>query len=798
MDTAAFVTAIGSKDVAKVRPFLSEVKDINEPLKEGGGETPLEMAIGVRSDAIIRELLRAGAKWQKTKLTLIWPAHSGDVEMARLLIAAGADVNVSSRIGNALGIAVGRNWEDNEKGFTEVVRMLIEAGADVNSGGALESAVKQNRMNVAMMLLKAGAKVAKGTFLLATAVHNRNTELALVLIPAGGEVNERTSMKGWNAGMTEYKAAYANATVLGIATQVGDEEVVKALIEAGADLHVKDEEGATALDWAKKLKHEKIANLLEAAMAKNPQKSDPGEALIFAVDGGDVEAVKKCLQAGADVNVRDERNKTKGFTPLMLAVRSGKEEIVAVLLDAGAAVDAKDEHPGKDNNSGFSFVYREADVDEVLGAGYAMHRTALGWAAAGSYTKLVQLLIARGSDVNAVDRVSETPLTLAARKGSVEIVTTLMKAGADVNARNRAKETALSLAAKRGHLDVVTLLLDAKAKLELKDGDGNTPLVAAASQAQPEIVALLLKMGADLRAVNRQQETALHAVLGRHLLKDRYIKGQGSSVEFLRPKEEIEKTVRVLLEAGVDKEAKDKSGSTALQNAEYLAKKDAFFKEIAKLIQEAPAVAPVKAAAKAKPAKPKEKKVVEKRSLPELAKPDFSNAAKSKEYDAALVKLEKLCGSKRQPFKQAEGGFTLHVHSDKQSAFDLKKVHAGFLKEGFYVFHTMPENEQTVAVLPTDKLENVIATMQTNGQGDLMPAEVAAWMKELAKEQSIIVTGVGFDFLSGWFTKAISKPAQLAKRMAEFCPDIAEGFEGDMKAMAEELRTSRKLFFWWD
>ncbi len=749
-------------------------------------------------DAIILELLRAGADWRKSKLTLIWPAFSGDVEMTRLLIAAGADVNVSSRTGNPLGIAVGRNWEENEKGFTEVVRLLIEAGADVNGSGALGNAVTQNRTNVAMMLLKAGAKVQKNSLLLATAVHNRNRELALALIPAGGEINERTEMKGWNAGMTEYKAAYANATVLSIAVQSGDEEIVKAPIKGGANVHLADEKGVSPLDWAKQLKHGKIVSLLEAAIAANPVKADPSEELLLAVDRGDLDAVKKCLKAGADPNVRDARKSAKGMTPLLSAAKSGNEQLVAALLDGGADIETKDHQGDQDDDTGFNFVYKDFGVSGALKTGCSIHRTALAWAAAEGHANVVRLLIQRGAEVNALDRVKGTPLLPAAEAGSIEIVTELLKAGADVDVQNRSKRSALLLAARKGHLEVVKILIDAKAKLDLKDKDGMTPLLAAAKQAHSEMVAMLLEKGASIRAVTKQKETPLHLVLGFQLFENRYTKERKDHVEFLRPKEEIEKTVRLLLNAGVDSAAKDKHGDSSLDEAKARVRKDEFYKRIVKLIEEAAVAAPVKAAAKVKPAKPKEKKKAERPQLPELAKPDFSKAAKRKEYEAALVKLEKLCGSKRQPFKQAEDGFTFHVHSDKQPSFDLKKVHMGFLKEGFYVFHPHPENEQTLAILPTDKLEDVIAVMETNGQGDLMPADVAAWMNELAKEQSIIVTGVGFDFLSGWFRKTISKPVQLAKRMAEFCPDIAEGFDGDMKALAEELKQSRKLFLWWD
>ncbi len=61
-----------------------------------------------------------------------------------------------------------------------------------------------------------------------------------------------------------------------------------------------------------------------------------------------------------------------------------------------------------------------------------------------------------------------------------------------------------------------------------------------------------------------------------------------------------------------------------------------------------------------------------------------------------------------------------------------------------------------------------------------------------------MLIGSGFEFLRGKFTSKIAKPAALAKRMYEFCPDIVDQGVGDVKALAEELRKSSAFFFWWD
>ena len=62
------------------------------------------------------------------------------------------------------------------------------------------------------------------------------------------------------------------------------------------------------------------------------------ELLLQSIIDGNVEAVKKHLADGADVNVKDE---ARGFTPLHFATQNGQKEIVELLIADGADVNAK-------------------------------------------------------------------------------------------------------------------------------------------------------------------------------------------------------------------------------------------------------------------------------------------------------------------------------------------------------------------------------------------------------------------------------------------------------------------------
>ena len=98
----------------------------------------------------------------------------------------------------------------------------------------------------------------------------------------------------------------------------------------------------------------------------------------------DPRIVQRALDAGADVNMKDE----DGHTPLHWACTYGNEEICRLLLEHGADPNARD-----DNG-----------------------RTPLHWACLYNHTAIVRLLIEHGADAGARDDQGETPFDVALRK----------------------------------------------------------------------------------------------------------------------------------------------------------------------------------------------------------------------------------------------------------------------------------------------------------------------------------------------------------------------------------------------
>ena len=141
-----------------------------------------------------------------------------------------------------------------KKGDIEAVKQAITDGTDVNADGFLVAAIKEG-----------------------------HKEIAELLIAEGANVNGReTSFEG---------------SPLHQAVSQDMQEIIELLIAKGADTNVKSAY-LTPLDWAVKLKKTETIKLLQ----KHGGKSAAEDSIHFAVQLGNFEAVKKHLDAGADIN----------------------------------------------------------------------------------------------------------------------------------------------------------------------------------------------------------------------------------------------------------------------------------------------------------------------------------------------------------------------------------------------------------------------------------------------------------------------------------------------------------------
>jgi ankyrin repeat protein len=381
--------------------------------------------------------------------------------------------------------------------------------------------------------------------------------------------------------------------------------------------------------------------------------------------------------------------------------------------------------------------------------------------------KRLQSVLKKGADVNAKLNGFDgpkSPFQRAVGAGSDEVALALLDAGAmlergDLN---------LVWAARTGRPDVVRKFLAMGADPDVKTMLG-TPINVAAKQGDVEIVRLLIDAGADVNAGSRVGTPLQRAAEQGHT-----------------------DVALALLEAGASLQP-----VPGTESAVQLAKANGN----ARLVE---ALNAARAEGK-KPARSRGKEP--SRAAGESVKamiaspwssaqgvPDFTARARRPAYVKAVEALAALCGTRPQPMSHAVGGFTFHLHSRKAKAFDLLRVHRDFLARSDCYVYATESNGGTIAILPTTDVGEVVQTMATNGNNyGVGPGEVIAWARKTARAQPIAFTGIGFDFLEGWFTDDVNEPAKLAEEIVNICPD--EEVPDDV---AHRLRKSRRLFLWWD
>jgi len=155
---------------------------------------------------------------------LIRAAKDNDVELVRELIAAGGDVNAKDSLEDSAFLYAGA------EGFNEILELTIENGADVES---------LNRYG--------------GTALIPASEHG-HIQTVKILIDAGVPL-DHVNDPGWTA---------LQEAVLLNDGGPNQQEVARLLLEAGADPQITDPQGRTALENARRLGFEELAEVIES------------------------------------------------------------------------------------------------------------------------------------------------------------------------------------------------------------------------------------------------------------------------------------------------------------------------------------------------------------------------------------------------------------------------------------------------------------------------------------------------------------------------------------------------------
>lgn len=312
------------------------------------------------------------------------------------------------------------NWTPlmvaSQNGYVPVVEALIQHGAPVLD--------KNNLGRSSLFLASEAGKPAVVEILLKTDALNT--------------VNEQSS---------------SGSFPLYAACKHGHLNVVKLLVEKGADVHQKNNNGWTTL---------------QQTCLK-----------------GDLTMLQYLISKGASVN--DKAN--DGTCPVYIAVQNGFVSILEMLILHGA--DITEESNGTDG------------------------KTPLMAACPMGHFNTAQLLLKKGATVNAADYKQNTALILASQAGHLPLVKELLAYGANVHAKCNDGRTALMFASQKGHFEVVVVLFAAGALLNDCDSAGLTALhhvclsTDITEEKASEIIRFLIACGADSSIQSVQGDLAL-------------------------------------------------------------------------------------------------------------------------------------------------------------------------------------------------------------------------------------------------------------------------------------------------
>lgn len=463
-------------------------------------------------------------------------AMNGDLTAVKTALKQGQAVNAPQGDG-----ATALHWAAYRDDVA-LADVLLAAGANAsarNREGSTPLALAAINGSAVMIgkLLDGGANVNEsgphGETALMFAARNGNTAAIRILLERGANVDQKEALRG--------------TTALLWAAEQGHAPAAKLLIDHGANLAIAsnpDSKGGTAYlapPIQSRLQSEQGAGGLRGggrgARARTQAAGTPAPAADSSVDvvaAADAEAANRAFG-------RQQNTSGGGLTSLILAAREGDFETVRTLVEAGAQVNQL-------SNYGWS---------PLLTATQNRHYRI------GAY------LLEHGADPNLANKGGWTPLYLATDNRNIEggdypvpvpdmdhleYIKALLAKGANVNARIcGATSTAKQC---RGDSTETRTIFTMQWVYE----DGATPFWRAAQSGDVALLKLLLEHGADPKIATAHNVTPLAAAAGI---------GWVEGITFQWSEAENLEAVKLCLDLGIDPNAADDEGRTALHGAAH-------------------------------------------------------------------------------------------------------------------------------------------------------------------------------------------------------------------------------------
>lgn len=387
-----------------------------------------------------------------------WHIHLAETPVGNLDHLALTFLECTSKVSSAVQ-AMSDSRISSEKGVTGLhlatylnaassVNLLLSKSNGINaktqSGKtAMHWAIDYDRVDILKALIQKGADInatdKNGRTVLHRAVACGKVNLAKILVKA----------KQINLNALDFQ----NYTPLRTAAHHGNGSTVRLLVEHGADLDIRDDQGWAALRDAALREHHLIVKYLIKQGANCQVQATEGHywsVLCWAATQGHISVVRLLIEKGANLNVTTD----EGKSALRCAMEYGYGKVVWLLVQAG-----------------------------------------------------------RNIDLNLPDHEGWSPLHAAVKRSLVSdasFLWLLLENGADVSAQTKRGLTALHIAAEEDDIPIAWVLLEKGVKIDVKNKGGMTALHIASRRGNDKFVRFLLEMGADPIAVDASDKTALH------------------------------------------------------------------------------------------------------------------------------------------------------------------------------------------------------------------------------------------------------------------------------------------------
>ncbi len=379
-------------------------------------------------------------------------ASGGDLEAVKTIVSSDAAQATAANVRNDTPIHLAVAG-----GHIDVVRYLLDQGVPVDIGDnegttPLSVAAIHGEIDIGRLLIDRGARIdatdVNGETPLHWAAYNGQPEFVRMLIEMGADINARktngsTPLHGAafydhpdcvrllleNGADTDARTSGLYTPFLSGAAGQGGMGVITALVDAGVDVHDRNDQGENAVMLAARAgKPDVVEYLMMNGVSIYAKSNDAGRsATHYAAMNGNVEILRMLTSTGARVDEESDG----GWTPLFWAVLRGQSDAALFLLEKGADPNIE----GPDGNAILTYATREWQPEVVRG------------------------LLEHGADPNAREEgTGRTLLHQMALAGVAEGVTMALEAGADVDTKDDAGMTAIQYAARYGHRGAAEVL----------------------------------------------------------------------------------------------------------------------------------------------------------------------------------------------------------------------------------------------------------------------------------------------------------------------------------------------------